>query len=49
VFARIIRERQSFVDLLQRAVRVIPFGFDLREPSLKEWRTELVSLADIFR
>ena len=42
-------QRERFVYLTQGAVLVIPFGFELGEQALENWRIELVSLAEIRR
>jgi hypothetical protein len=47
--SRLARQRQSFVDPPQGAVRVIPLRFELCEQTLEKRRIELVSRAEICR
>ena len=45
--SRLIRQRQSFVDPAQGAVRVLPLGLELGEQTLEERRMDLVSLVGV--
>ena len=49
VLAGLARQRESLVDPLQGAVRVIPLGFELGEQALEKRHPQLLFLAKIRR
>jgi hypothetical protein len=47
MLSRLIGERQRVVDPAQGSVRVVPFAFELGEPTLEERHMQPVSLVDV--